>query len=117
MTAAQRPIVRWLASPRAEAAWKLMALVALLLSIGIGARQLQMTACQARYAEISNASQAGRAAAATADREALDRLLQVVAKTPDRTIDAVREYNATRAAADAQRARNPVPPPPSGACG
>lgn len=110
-------IVRWLASRQADAAWKIMALVALVLSVGIGARQYQMTACQARYAEVSNASQRARAEAATADREALDRLLQVVADDPDGAITAVREYNSARSVADEQRASHPVPPPPSGACG
>lgn len=110
-------VKRWLDSPTADLVWKAMAGVALLLSLAIGGVQLKLTACQAAYAEASNISQRARAEAAEADRLALDRMLQVVADNPRGSLDAIREYNATRAAADAQRERNPIPPPPSSTCG
>ncbi len=107
----------WLESGQANIAWKAMALVALVLSVVIGARQYQMTACQARYNEASNASQRARAAAAESDRVALDAMLIAVADSPREAIGAIRKYNAARAAADQQRQANPIPPPPSETCG
>lgn len=113
MTAAKR----WLDGPAANRLWKIMAAVALLLSVAVGLRQYRMTACQARYNEASNVSQQARAEAAEADRVALDRLLRVVARTPQEALDAIRGYNSARDDADRQRAANPVPPPPSETCG
>lgn len=110
-------VKRWLDSPAADRLWKVMAGVALLLSLGIGVVQLRLTACQAAYAEASNASQRARAQAAEVDRQALDRVMRVVAENPRQGLAAVQEYNAARAAADAQRARNPIPEPPSSNCG
>ena len=114
MTAA---VIRWLSSRQADIAWKIMAAVALALSVTIGVRQYQMTQCQARYNEASNASQRARAQAAEADRQAQDAMFTAVAANPRGAIAAIRQYNQARAAADAQRASNPVPPPPSETCG
>lgn len=111
------PIKEWLDSRRATRVVQVVAVLALLLSIGIAARQFQMTKCQARYAAVSNTSQRARAEAATTDRDALDKLLVAIADNPRSAIDAIRDYNASRALADRQRAANPVPPPPAGACG
>ena len=115
MTAA-RSVARWLSSRQADVAWKLMAAVALLLSVFVAVRQYDMTACQARYNEASNSSQRARAEAAEVDRQAQDRLLRAIADAPASALNAVRQYNASRAAADEQRAQNPVPPSPQETC-
>ena len=116
MTAA-RTVAGWLASRQADITGKIMAVVALLLSVFVAVQQWDMTACQARYNEASNASTRARAEAAEADRQALDQLLQVVADNPDAALSAVREYNMSRRAADEQRRANPVPPSPQETCG
>jgi hypothetical protein len=116
MTAA-RTVAGWLASRQADITGKIMAAVALVLSVFVAVQQYDMTACQARYNEASNTSTRARAEAAEADRRALDELLQVVADNPDAALNAIRRYNMTRRAADEQRARNPVPPSPQETCG
>lgn len=110
-------VKRWFGGRVANIAWKVMAAVALLLSIGIGYQQRQMTACQARYNEASNASQQARSLAAEADRQAVDELMRAVATNPRQALIAIRAYNAKRDLADRQREANPVPPPPSETCG
>ncbi|BAL85454.1 hypothetical protein AMIS_2340 [Actinoplanes missouriensis 431] len=110
-------VARWLTSRPADIAWRLMAAVALLLSVMIGVRQVQMTSCQARYNESANSSTRARAEAAEADRQALDELLRVVADQPDAALSEIRRYNMARAQADEQRRLNPVPPSPQETCG
>jgi hypothetical protein len=109
--------VAWLDSRAADVIWKTMAFLALVASVLIGARQYEMTTCQAHYNEASNISQRARAEAAAVDRLALDRLLGAIADRPQDAIPAIRAYNVSRGEADAQRARNPVPAPPSETCG
>jgi hypothetical protein len=111
------PVVRWLGSRQADIAGKTMAAVALLLSLGIGVVQLRLTQCQARYAEVSNASQRARAEAAEQDRRAQDAMFDAIADQPRQAVTAVRAYRDLRRAADAQRAQNPIPPAPSTNCG
>jgi hypothetical protein len=110
-------VKRWLDSPTADRVWRMVAGVALLLSLGIGAVQLRLTQCQARYAEVSNASQRARAEAAELDRQAQDVLFQQIAADPRNTLQKLRIYNEQRAVANAQRAENPIPPAPSTNCG
>lgn len=117
MTQPDNAVVRWLSSRMADALWKIMALVALLASLAIGARQFQMTACQARFNEASNASTRARAEAAEVDRRAVDDLMRSVAANPREALDAIGAYNTSRAQADRQRSASPVPPPPSDTCG
>lgn len=93
------------------------AVVALLLSLWLGWAQRQQVACQARYNEHSNVSQQARAQAAEKDRQAQDELFRKVAGNTRSTVQYLREYLRQRAVADAQRAANPVPPPPSETCG
>ena len=114
---AARKAAAWLDSPQANVAWKLMAAIALIISVFVAVQQWDMTACQARYNEASNASTRARAEAAEADRRALDDLLLVVADEPDAALAAVRHYNQVRAQADEQRRLNPVPPSPQETCG
>ena len=108
---------RWLDSRGADRAGKVLAAIALALSIGLGFAVYQQTQCQADYAAASNASQRARAAAAETDRQAQDILFKAIADNPRGAIAALREYNASREAADAQRERNPIPPAPSTRCG
>lgn len=114
---ASRAAVRWLDSDAADRAGKAIATLALMLSAWLGVQQYQLTACQARYAEVSNASQRARAAAAEVDRQAQDELFTAVADHPRTAIAAIRRYNLARAQADRQRAASPIPPPPSTNCG
>lgn len=116
MSPARRAVV-FLDSRTAMRLVQVMAAVALLLSLLVGFKQYRMTECQASYNEQSNRSQQARAEAAATDRDALDKLLRAVADNPRSSIEAIKAYNQSRLAGDAQRARNPVPPPPSETCG
>jgi hypothetical protein len=109
--------IRWLDSRAAARLVWIVALAALLLCVGLGIKQFQLTTCQARYAEASNASQRARADAAEVDRQAQDQLFRSIADNPRAALDAVQAYNRSRASADAQRAQNPIPPAPSTNCG
>lgn len=117
MSNLRRAMVAALDSRRAFRLVQLMAAAALLLSVWVGWQQYRMTKCQARYNEASATSTRARAAAAEADRQALDSLMLAVAEQPRGAIQAVREYNAVRRVTDQQRAANPLPPPPSQTCG
>lgn len=112
-----RGIVGWLDSKEAARTVWILALGALALCVGLGVKQVQLTTCQARYADASNVSQRARAEAADVDRKAQDQLFRAIAADPRDAITAVRTYNQARATADAQRARNPIPPAPSTNCG
>ncbi len=116
MSPATRVVV-WLDSRQAARIVQAIALLALVLSVWFGIQQYQLTKCQARYAEVSNASQRARAQAADVDRRAQDSLFRAVADNPKTAIAEIRAYNLSRADADRQRAANPVPPPPSTNCG
>jgi hypothetical protein len=109
--------VSWLDSRQAARVVQGIALLALLLSVFFGVQQYHLTQCQARYAEVSNASQRARSEAADVDRKAQDALFRAVADNPRTAIGAIRAYNDSRSQADRQRAANPVPPPPSTNCG
>jgi hypothetical protein len=110
-------VVAWLDSRQAARTVWFVAVVALLLSVWFGVQQYQLTKCQARYAEKSNTSQRARAEAAETDRRAQDALFRAIADDPTSAIASLRAYNQSRGIADAQRARNPVPAPPSTNCG
>jgi hypothetical protein len=117
LVVAARRVLAWLDSRAASRVAQAVAAIALVLSVGVGVREYALTQCQARYAESSNTSQRARAQAADLDRRAQDQLFQAIADHPDQAIDSLRAYNVSRAEADAQRARNPVPPAPSTSCG
>ncbi len=111
------PVKAWLDSQTADRAGKVLAVIAMTLSLVLGYQVYRQNECQADYAAASNASQRARADAAEKDRQAQDLLFKAIADHPREAIAALREYNASRDAADAQRADNPVPPPPSTRCG
>jgi hypothetical protein len=117
LVAAARRVLVWLDSGAATRLAKVVAAVALVLSVAVGVKEYALTQCQARYAEASNSSQRARAQAADVDRRAQDRLFQAIADDPGNAIASLRSYNDARAMADAQRASNPVPPAPSTTCG
>jgi uncharacterized protein HemX len=100
--------MRWLDSRQADRAGKLLAVVALTASLILGYAVYQQNRCQAAYAVASNASSQGRAEAAEKDRQAQDLLFRAIANSPRTAISSLRQYNASRDAADAQRAQNPV---------
>lgn len=116
-TMMRRATVAWLDSRQAAALVQVVAALALFLSVVFSVEQYQLGRCQARYAEVSNASQRARAEAAQVDRAAQDSLFREVAEHPQTAIVAIRRYNAARSEADRQRAANPIPPPPSTKCG
>ena len=107
----------WFDSSAAERIGKVMAAVALLLSLVVGGLQYRLTRCQAAYAEASNTSQRARAEAAELDRQAQDRMFDAIADRPRDSIAEIRAYRDTRRAANEQRERNPIPPAPSTNCG
>lgn len=117
LVAPVRLAIAWLDSRTAIRIVQVMAAIALIVSVGIAVQQYRLTGCVARYNERSNESQRARAEAADSDRKALDDMLQVVADDPRQAIVAIRHYNDVRARADAQRANNPIPAPPSETCG
>ncbi len=108
---------RGLSSPAAELAVKLIAVLALMLSVFVGVQQVRFTRCLAEYNEANNRSQAARYAAAEQDRRAQDVLFRSIGEQPRAGIDALRTYNESREQADAARLANPLPAPPSQRCG
>jgi hypothetical protein len=112
-----RAAVNWLDSRQAARLVWLVAVATLSLCAVLAVKQYHLTRCQAAYAEASNASQRARAEAAETDRRAQDTLFQAIADQPREAIVALRKYNESRAIADEQRAKNPVPPAPSTNCG
>lgn len=117
MTEISRAAVRWLDSRQAARTVWVVAVLTLAFCGVLAWKQYSLTGCQAKYAEASNASQRARAEAAELDRQAQDRLFQQIAADPSKGIEVLREYNEARAVANDQRAKNPVPPPPSTNCG
>ncbi|MET0419321.1 MAG: hypothetical protein ABW022_25185 [Actinoplanes sp.] len=117
VTRARQATIAWLDSRQAARLVWLVALITLVACGVLAWKQYNLTTCQAKYAEASNASQRARAEAAEVDRRAQDRLFQSIAANPRSAVESLREYNATRAEADKRRAQNPVPPAPSTNCG
>jgi len=92
---------------------------ALLMAVYTSYRSAVYTHCQANVNEALVRAQTSRAAAAEQDRDAVDRLVTDVlnARSREDSRAALERYRATRAAADAERAKNPIPAPPSQTCG
>lgn len=111
------PVVRALNSTAADMAVKVIAVVALVLSVYIGVQQVQLTQCLAEYNEASNRATAARTEAAAQDRAAQDELFRNIAEQPRTGIEALRRYNEQRDQANETRRRNPLPAPPSQRCG
>ncbi|WP_328382905.1 hypothetical protein OHQ88_10495 [Micromonospora zamorensis] len=109
-------VVRALNSAAANMTVKLVAFLALGLSVYVNVQQVQLTSCLADYNEASNRSQAARYEAAEQDRQAQDRLFRSIAEDPRSGIEALRQYNLSRDEANATRQANPLPAPPSQRC-
>ncbi len=92
--------------------------VALGMSALVGYQSRGQAECQARINEQLVVAQSARAKAADQDRDAVDRLISDVseAKSPADSRAALQRYRDTRASADAERTRNPLPAPPSQRC-
>ncbi len=110
-------LIRWAGRPWVDFAFKVIAIAALVAGAWNYVDNARLTQCQARYAESANESTAARSDAAAEDRRALDDLVAAFATDPGSGRAALMRYQRVRAAADARRAANPVPPPPSTRCG
>lgn len=101
-------------------------LVASFVSLGVswytGAERAAYQRCQVAVNDNLIRSQQARALAAEQDRQAMDDLVANVlaaseTRDPGASLAALRDYLNARADADAQRAANPIPVPPSQTCG
>lgn len=105
-----------------DAMWahRLVALLVIVSSAGvlwIGVQDSRQTDCNARYNERAARAAQARAAAADADREALNTLVRSL--VDDNTTDGreqVERYLEKIERTDAERSANPVPPPPPDLC-
>lgn len=101
-------------------AHRLVAALVLASSLGViwlGIEDSRQTDCTARYNERAARSQQARAAAADADREALNRLVRsLVDDNPNDGREQVQRYLEAIERTDRERAENPVPPPPPDLC-
>lgn len=93
--------------------------VALVVSVLSGIRRELDADCQSRVNEHLILSQNARAAAAEQDRRAIDSLVNAVAEaqSPATIRQALDSYRKARTETDLDRARNPLPAPPSETCG
>lgn len=105
-----------LESPAVTLAATLVALVALILSIGVGIKQYQLSNCLAKYNDAASRATQARLLAADEDRAAQDDMFRAVAADPRSAIRAIKAYNEARASADKQRSEHPYPAPPSETC-
>lgn len=106
---------------------QLAAVASLILATVLAIKQYQFTGCLASYNEAFAKSSAARAAATEADRKAEDDMWQAFAdagnpqKVPPAearkyAADAFQRYLKQRQQAREDRARNPLPAPPSQRC-
>lgn len=115
----------WLDSEKVTRIFQVIAVASLLISLGVGVKQYQLTACLAAYNDASNANQQLRAGAAGEERDALDQWIAAVDEarrlpTPSaRTaLDiAFDDYREERARIEGKREVMPIPAPPSQSCG
>jgi hypothetical protein len=137
----RRKIIEVLDAPTTTRIFKILAMTSLLVSLFVAFQQYQLTDCLATYNETNNTRTRILTETALKERNAerrrddaldsvfLDPSLQIPQdeRTPDdgarvrrlfaEYLDAARDLAAQRAAADADRSANPVPPPPSLVCG
>lgn len=105
-----------------DALWghRAVAFLVILSSAGViwlGIQDSRQTECNARYNELQARSQQARAAAADADREALETLVRsLVDDNPNDGREAVQRYLEAIERTDVERERNPVPAPPPDLC-
>lgn len=115
---------RWLESPWVNNAFRIIAIVSLLIGLSVGKAQYDLTQCQLAYNNATNAATALRSEAAAADRKALDDMIGTFAgarnlppgEAGPAVVKALDDYIAARKAADEQRRSNPLPAPPSQTC-
>jgi hypothetical protein len=109
-------LTRVLDSRTADRTVRIIAVLALLLSVWVGVRQWRFTQCVADYNDASNSATAARTIAADQDRQAQDQMFRAIAADPTTGLDQIRQYNDLRARADEARRQNPQPAPPSQRC-
>ena len=105
-----------------DAMWahRAVAVLVILSSAGViwlGIEDNQQSECNARYNDLQARSQQARAAAADADRQALNTLVRSL--VDDNTGDGceqVQRYLEAIERTDREREQNPVPPPPADLC-
>lgn len=117
----------WLDSRQAFRMVQIVALVALVLSVYVGVKQYRLASCLASYNDRSAKATAARTVAAERDRNAQDAMWQAFAdagdpqKVPPAQASAYakaafEKFLKDRAQANEQRAKNPLPAPPSQVC-
>ena len=122
-----KQIGAWLDSRGASRAVQVVALLALLLSVYVGVKQYRLASCLASYNDRSAKATGARTEAAERDRAAQDAMWQAFAdagdpqKVPPAQAQAYakaafEKFLKDRAQANAQRASNPLPAPPSEVC-
>lgn len=116
MMAAARGVKDWFDGPAGTRTAKLIAIVALVLSLFVAGKQNSLTDCLADYNEASAQSSAAARQAAEDDRKAENLLWNTVAENPRSALSAVRTYNASRLDAEQKRKDSPPPEPPSEYC-
>lgn len=109
-------MLTWLDAPVVTRLIQIIAIASLLLAIGVGVKQYSLADCLADYNDAYSKVQGARLDAAEQDRRAQDRMFEAVANDPRNAIPAIRSYTTSRAAADEQRKRNPLPQPPKVSC-
>ncbi len=95
---------------------RLMATASLVAVIFLGYQQHRSQECFQRYADAQAVTTAARANAAEQDRQAQSRLYMDIATRPEHSIAALNAYLRSQRETDSQRAKNPIPPPPSAVC-
>lgn len=116
MMATARGIRNWLNSSAADAVVRVIAVVALGLSVFVAVQQYSLTACLKDYNDAAAKSSAAARQAAEDDRKAENLLWNTVAKNPRSAFPAVLKYNQSRLDAEQKRKDSPPPEPPSEFC-
>lgn len=112
-----RAFMRVLGSRQMDLILRFVSLIVIASVVCIAIDQNRQETCLKRYAEQQAVALKARFEAAEIDRQAEDRLYHDIAMNPRDSIAALREFNAARDVADAQREANPPPEPPSTICG
>lgn len=105
-----------------DALWghRAVAVLVVLSSVGViwlGIEDNQQSDCNARYNDLQARSQQARSVAAERDREALNALVRsLVDENTGDGREQVQRYLDAIERTDAERAANPVPPPPADLC-
>lgn len=102
-----------LASDQAETVIRLLVVLSIILSLAASYETAKLQKCQTAYTEVNAAALKSRDAINAQDREAVDRMVLSVSTATSRVevAAALKAYNETRAKADAERAKIPLPVP------